>query len=443
MNLGAAEVARLLLALALLMIAAHGAGSAFARFRQPRVIGEILGGLLLGPTVLGALAPDLQHWLFPTDGSTGTVLGSIHQLGLLLLMYCSGTEIRTFVRRREVRTVASVLVLGTAVPFLAALFSLRFFHEARFFGPAGTTTSFLLIFGVAAAVTSIPVISRIMFDLGILGTPFARIVLGVAVLEDVVLYVVLAVALGIGAQGQGALFGLPSVLGLAPGSVWDVTYHAVATLGVLGAFLLFGPRVYAVTARLRYNLIRKRSPLAYQLLFMLVACLACAALGIQAFFGAFLAGIVVGAATRGTASADEGATAAIGHFSFAFFIPVYFAIVGLQLDLLRGFDPLFFVAFLTFACLVKAASVYAGARVGGQPPGPAMNLAVAMNARGGPGIVLASVAFGAGIIDRGFYAVLVLLAVLTSLFAGSWLERIPRDRLLVDEDTPDTLTPTA
>jgi Kef-type K+ transport system membrane component KefB len=109
---------------------------------------------------------------------------------------------------------------------------------------------------------------------------------------------------------------------------------------------------------------------------------------------------------------------------------VYFAIVGLQLDLFRSFDPLFFVIYLFFACLVKAASVYAGARIAGEGQEASLNLAVAMNARGGPGIVLASVAFGAGIIDQPFYAVLVLLAIITSFIAGSWLERVPRDRLL-------------
>jgi Kef-type K+ transport system membrane component KefB len=154
-----------------------------------------------------------------------------------------------------------------------------------------------LVFAIAMAVTSIPVISRIMFDLGILGTPFSRIVLGVAVVEDIVLYVVLAVALGISAQSQGALYGLPGALGLHPGSTWDLTYHAVATVAVLGLYLLFGRPIYKATANFRYNLIRRWSPVAFQLVFMFAACLFCIFLGIQPFFGAFVAGIVVGAAS--------------------------------------------------------------------------------------------------------------------------------------------------
>jgi Kef-type K+ transport system membrane component KefB len=121
----------------------------------------------------------------------------------------------------------------------------------------------------------------------------------------------------------------------------------------------------------------------------------------------------------------------------AFFIPIYFAVVGLQLDLLHGFVPLFFISYLLLACVIKTVSVYAGARVGGQAPYTSVNLAVAMNARGGPGIVLASVVFGAGIVNQSFYGVLVLLAVITSMLAGSWLQRVPRSKLIEAGGGPD------
>jgi Kef-type K+ transport system membrane component KefB len=433
MGLATSDVARLLVALTVLLVAAHALGGLFAHFRQPRVIGEILGGLLLGPTALGAWAPAASHWMFPKDGPTATVLGATYQLGLLLLMYCSGTEVRTWIKRREAKTAGFILGVGTVLPFLAGLAALAVIDGSRFYGPSGNSRSFLLVFAIAMAVTSIPVISRIMFDLGLLGTPFSRVVLGVAVVEDIVLYVVLAVALGVAAQPGSALFGLPGALGFDPGSAGDLTYHSIATLTVLGLFLLVGRPLYRLLARFRFNPIRHWSPVAFQLIFMLAACCGCVFLGIQPFFGAFVAGIAAGSATREPDPVEEGARVALTQFAFAFFIPVYFAVVGLQLDLLHGFDPFFFLGYLAFACLVKTVSVYAGARLGGRRPPASVNLAIAMNARGGPGIVLASVAFGAGIIDQSFYAVLVLLAIITSLLAGSWLGRVPRDRLLDDE----------
>ena len=110
---------------------------------------------------------------------------------------------------------------------------------------------------------------------------------------------------------------------------------------------------------------------------------------------------------------------------------MYFAGIGLGLDLIHGFSLVFFLWFLVAACAIKAASVFLGARLAGEDTFSSWNLSVAMNARGGPGIVVASTAFAAGIIDQNFFAVLVLLAIITSLAAGAWLERVPRERLLV------------
>jgi Kef-type K+ transport system membrane component KefB len=431
MALTTADIAHILLALALLLISAHAGGSVFARFRQPRVIGEILGGLLLGPTLFQAVLPHQQAWLFPKTGATPVVLGALYQLGLLLLMFVSGAEVRSSFRRSEIGTIFSVAVTGMVFPFLAGLVLLKLISSDRFIGPAGNSTSFLLIFAIAIAVTSIPVISRIMHDLGILDTAFARIVLGVAVIEDIVLYVVLAIALSLAKQTPGALFGLPELLGIKHGAGWSTAYHSVVTIAFLGFFLLFGRSLYGRLWRFRFNLLRKSSPVAHQLVFMLAASLACMFLGIVPLFGAFVAGIVVGSSGTEPPSAQE----AIKGFSFAFFVPVYFAVVGLNLDLLKGFSPGFFLFFFLFACAAKASSVYAGAKLSGRSSRASRNLAVAMNARGGPGIVLASVAYEARIITQPFYAVLVLLAVITSLVAGSWLERVPKSHLL---EVPDT-----
>jgi len=434
-------VAHLLAALATLLVAAHALGALFARFRQPRVIGEIAAGLVLGPTLLGHVAPGAESRLFPAAGVTPTVLGAVYQLGLLLLLFCSGAQIRSGHRRGENKTVGWVFSTGTVLPFLAGLGLLHVLDLRSSWGPRANAASFLLIFAIAMAVTSIPVISKIMHDLGILDTSFARVVLGVAVAEDIVLYVILAVSLGLAQGGTGTLFGLPTLLGMGPGTAADMAYHVVATLAVLGAALTFGPRLYRAAATWRFNLIRQASPVAYDLALMLAATLLCLFLGIEGFFGAFVAGVAVGRATEPAAgtetTAGQGiapdAIRSIQGFAFAFFIPIYFAVVGLQLDLLRGFDAGFFLVFLLLACAVKAGSVYLGARLSGRASASSWNLAVALNARGGPGIVVASVAYGAGIIDRPFYAVLVMLAIVTSLFAGSWLAHVPRERLLTEE----------
>src|SRR6476660_7350789 len=425
-TLPTADLAHVLIALAALLLCAHGMGSLFVRYRQPRSMGEVLGGLLLGATGLGWIWPSAQSWLFPAGSPTAVVLGAVYQLGLLLLLCIAGSELRTVFPRGERRTVAAVFAAGMCIPFVAGLGISQVIDQKSLWGPNGNTTSFVLVFSIALAITSIPVISRIMHDIGILDTAFARVVLGVAVLEDLVLYVVLAVAIGYAGGAGNTLFGLPSALGITGGSNQDLIYHVLMTLAFLAVFLIAGPPAYRWIGSLALNMIQRATPIAHQLTFMLLTTAGALMLGLEAFFGAFVAGIVVAA----TEPKPSQATLAIRSFSLAFFIPVYFAGIGLGLDLIHGFDVVFFVGFLLAACVIKAASVYLGARVAGEDSFSSLNLAIAMNARGGPGIVVASTAFSAGIIDQDFFAVLVLLAILTSLAAGTWLERVPRHRLL-------------
>lgn len=417
------DVAHLLVALALLLGSAHAVGHLFVLVRQPRVIGEITAGLLLGPTLFGAVAPGLQADIFPADGPTAAWLGATYQLGLMLLMFASGAEMRSLFQRDEGKIVVTVTVTGVVLPFLAgiALFSVLDLSSLQ--GEAANKTALLLVFALAIAVTSIPVISRIMLDLGIIDTSFARIVLGVAVIEDVIVYIILALALGLVAPAAGSGVGLPELLDLEPGSAESLLFHAAATLVFILVVLTIGGRGFRWSRRQRWNVLASSNSIGYYLLFLFGSTLFCVSLGITPLLGALLAGVM---ASTGQGPRAVEARAAIKAFSAAFFVPIYFALVGLQLDLLRHFDVLFFLWFLVFACLAKSLSVYLGARLAGESAQGSLNLAIATNARGGPGIVLASVAYSASIISQEFYASLVMLAIVTSLLSGTWLGRIVR-----------------
>src|ERR1041384_4029515 len=163
----AQELFRLLTALALLLVAAGLMGRLFTRFRQPAVIGEITGGLLLGPTLLGAVAPDIQAWLFPHEGPVGTGLAVVNQMGMLLLMFLAGAEMRTVFSRENIRPVMVIALVGMALPLLCGLLFVAAFDVSGLVGPAADQTALILILTSSLAVTSIPVISRIMLDLGI------------------------------------------------------------------------------------------------------------------------------------------------------------------------------------------------------------------------------------------------------------------------------------
>ncbi len=426
------DTLHLLLTLSILLAAVHAVGFAFVKLRQPRVAGEIVAGLLLGPTVLGYLRPDLAHELVAGNASSTAVLGAIYQLGQLLLMYCAGATLRSHRRRGEGRTTVLIAMFGNVIPFAVGAAFMVVVNPGGLIGTAGNRTAMLIVFACGIAVTSIPVISRILVDLGLMRTSFARVVLSVALIDDVILYVLLSIAVGLVATGSSDSFALPSLLSLHPGSAISDAYYVIVSVAIFALPLVFGRSFVERAGALRFNILGRSNALAFQVVFMMIMTSLALFLGISPIFGAFVAGILAGTLTANkvgatTVSLDAArAQASIQSFSFAFFIPIYFAIVGLRLDLIRQFDVSFFALFLVFACVVKGLSVYLGARVAREPRDSAINLAMALNARGGPAIVMASVAFDAHIISEKFYVDLVLLALVTSMMAGAWLDRVIR-----------------
>lgn len=412
-----AQLSHLITALGLLLISAHALGRVFRRYRQPQVIGEICGGILLGPTVLGHFLPELHSQLFVDHAQTRAVLDAIYQFGLQLLMFCSGLEMRSQIQQQEKKVTLWVSFLGIAIPFVLALTAFRFFDFSQALGSAGSQAALVLVFAIAISITSIPVISRILMDLGLMQTSLARIILAAAVVEDIVLYVVLSIAIGLAGGEHSQAFGLPVWLGLDPRGASGLAYHMLAPIVFFGITFFGGHRAFDFLRRLTTQS-WQLNPLAALLTFMMGMTGIAIALGITPIFGSFLAGIVAAQTTEQGAQRRE----VIRSFASAFFIPAYFAMVGLRLNLIRDFNLVFFVVFFAFACAAKILGVYCGARLAGEPRLQALNLSVAMNARGGPGIVLASVALGASIISEQFYTSLLMLAILTSLGAGSWLE---------------------
>jgi K+:H+ antiporter len=400
-------LASVLFVLLLLVGFAQLLGYLFVKLRQPKVVGEIAAGILLGPALLGRF-PFLAHFI-DSAKHQGNILDFVYGLGLLLLMFLSGAETQQLFSRDERREVSWLLIVGTGIPFLLGLLIGPWFITPVLAGPNGNRVSLIIILAVGVAVTSVPVVSKIFADLNILHTRFARLVLGVAVLEDIVLWLALAVATAM--AGKTVLH--PR----------EMSYHLLATIGFFVAGLTIVPRVVKRINKAKFNVVAKHSPVGYALAVLLAYCAVAGALDVSLVFAAFLAGFAVVHKKR-RLFAD--ALDAIGKVAFAFFIPVYFAIVGLKLDLIRGVSLWMMIAFIVGTCVVKILSVSLAGRFAGFRGLDLLNLAITTNARGGPGIVLASVAFDAGIISAKFYTTLVVAAVITSQFAGAWLDYVLR-----------------
>jgi len=407
------EIGSIVVLLLILIATAHFFGYLFSRLRQPKVIGEIVAGVVLGPTLLGRIAPSFSAAIF-SDGTTSgahvhdVVLGFLYWMGLLLLMFISGSETRRLFGRDDRRQVAWLASMGTVLPFVMALLVVPLFPVQKLMGIANQRNSLILVIGIAVAVTSIPVISRIFYDLKILHTRFARLVLGVAVLEDIVLWAVLAMATALAKSSV-----LPKN---------EIFRHLAVTFIFFVVGLALAPRLLRRLHQARWNVLAAASPIGYLVAVLFAYATVAAMLDVSLVFAAFLAGY--GVASDRELFAD--ALDSLGRFSFSVFIPVYFVIVGYRLDLWKTFSITVLGIFLVGACAIKLLSVGLGARLAGFRGLDILNLAIATNARGGPGIVLASVAYDAGIVNATAYTTLVLLAVLTSQAAGAWLEYVLR-----------------
>lgn len=403
-SLSAAELTRLFVAVSALLAFAYLFGSLFQRLRMPRVVGEIFGGLLLGPTVFGILVPGPFKALFVDQGK---LLAVVYWFGLLLLMFISGFEVRTKFDRRDRRTVVALVVGSTVIPFLFGWYITSFFDLKKMIGPAGNLLALKLIVSVAMAVTSIPVISKMFLDLGIMKTRFAKIVLSAATIHDVVLWIFVTIATGLVTASHLSVGGMAKHVGL--------------TIALFAAALLLVPRLVSYLSQSRPLLLARMYEMGSTVFTLMLFVALTSYLEINTIFGAFLAGIVIGYLNHPTL---EEVKSSIKRFSLAFFIPLYFAIVGVKLDIIGHFDLRFFLMFFAFATGVQVFAVVLTAKLLRYDWLSSLNLALAMNERGGPGIVLATLAFEIGVINTGFFVTLVINAILTSMLGGIWLRYV-------------------
>jgi len=408
-TLSSLELTRFFFAMVLLLFTAHSFGFLFYEAKLPRVIGEILGGLILGPTFLGYFAPGAENWVFAAFPSEGALISVISYFGLVLLMFISGFEIQRSFSRQDRRIAISFLLGATVVPFIIGVLTPYIYNFTPYSGPNGNTLSLAIIVGIGVSVTSIPVISKIFIDLRIMDTRFAKIVLAIATVEDVIQFGALAIATGVGASASASLS--------------LVVFTALVTVAFFAAALLGLPRMIRYTIRSRFNILIRTHPSRYALFLCFSLVAAASLLNVNIIFGAFLAGIAIGVMPEEVFTL---AKAQIKSISLALFTPIYFAVVGLKLDLIHSLDIFFFLSFLIFSTALKGGGALTVGRLTKQKRLASLNLAIALNARGGPGIVLATVAFDLGLISETFFVALVLTAIITSLIAGFWLRYVKK-----------------
>src|SRR3984885_14089741 len=271
------QLTSVLFVLLLLVGCAQLLGYLFVLLRQPKVVGEILAGVVLGPALLGRV-PAFAH-IMQSALHQGNILDFVSWLGLLLLMFLAGAETQQLFTHEERREVGWLTIVGTGLPFLLGLALAPWIIRPSLAGPNGNRISLTIILAVGVAVASVPVVSKIFADLKILHTRFARLVLGVAVLEDIGLWLALAVATAL--AGKAAL------------NPKQISYHLFTTVGFFALGLTLVPRIVKRLNKSRFNVFAKQSPVAYAIAVLLTYCVVAGALDVSLVFAAFLAGFAV------------------------------------------------------------------------------------------------------------------------------------------------------
>jgi Kef-type K+ transport system membrane component KefB len=385
-------------------------GWAVRRFlRQPQVIGEMIAGVLLGPSLLGSLAPAVQHFLFPPESKA--LLYAVAQVGIALYMFLVGLDFRGEDFKSHAKGAVVVSVSGIVVPFLVAIIATPWLMTVPGLFTAGVSEfNATLFLGAAIAITAFPVLARIIHDRGLEGTLIATQALSAAAIGDAVAWCVVAVVL--------------ASLGAGSGIVWLAVGGGLALAVVL---ILLGPRLFAPLGRLAQAQHEAGQPLSPTVLAMaLMLCMLSAyvsdVIGLHAVFGAFLIGTAMprGVFAQRTRALHE-------PFTRVFLLPVVLADSGLNTQLTVVNTP----SLLWIAAAILAASIFAkfiacwaAALAVGQGNARALGLGALMNARGLTELIIINIGLQAGIIGPALFSMLVLMAIVTTLMASPLFELV-------------------
>lgn len=412
-RLVASEIVTLLLGLAVMLGLARALGELFTRLGQPAIIGEILAGVLLGPTIMGRLAPGLFESLFPSAGAVAVAYHMVVTLSVILLLLIAGLEIDLSILWRQGKAALLISLFGTAVPFGAGFGIAYAFPSFWGIEPAADPLTFALFFGTAMSISALPVIAKIMMDLQLFKTDVGMLVMGAAMFSDLVGWIVFSIVLGMMHSGEEGAASSGHV-GLGTGATIGLTLALVALALTAGRWF-----VHRVLPWIQARLSWPGGVLSFTLVLTFVCSALTEAIGIHAIFGAFLVGIMVG-----DSSHMRQQTRTILHqFVTYIFAPIFFVSIGLEADFLANLNIPLTLGVLAVAFIGKFAGCFIGAWLGGLPRNEILAIGFGMNARGAMEIILGLLALELGVIQGEMFVALVVLALLSSVISGPMMRR--------------------
>lgn len=390
-------------------------GVVLAKVGQPSVIGQVLGGLILGPSVLGALMPGMMTGLFPA--ASLAFLDPLSQFGLIFFMFIVGLELDTKLLKKQGGAAGLVSHASIVFPFiLGAALALVLFTG---FAPAGVPFHiFALFMGISMSITAFPVLASILKEKKMLKTPLGSLALTSAAVDDATAWPLLAFIVAIAASGSG--MGMAPMLGLTVGFV-------AVMFGVVK------PLLKKWVGGLTAEQAAEPASAAVPVLLVMLSALATEMIGIHALFGAFIAGVIIPRESALRHNMEKW----LGPFAQLILLPIFFALTGLrtQLGLLGGMENLLVTALIVAVAIAgKLGGASLAARYSGLGWRDSLSIGALMNTRGLMELIVLNIGYSLGILSPTLFAMLVVMAVVTTFITSPLLSLINKGRTKADGD---------
>lgn len=400
--LGHHELLLILLELALLLLVARGLGEWMRRVDLPPVVGELLAGVLLGPSLLGWLFPALETAVFPRSQAQADLLAVVSWLGVLFLLVVTGLETDLNLILRKGKTALLISLGGIVVPFTTG-FALGWLLPDNFLANPAERMVFSLFIATAMSISAVPVIAKVLMDLKLIRRDIGQITLAAGMTDDTIGWILLSVVAGLASSGSFDL-----------STVFRAVLGAVLFLAI--AFTIGRTVVDQILRWVDDTIGGATVALSVVIILAFAAASLTHVLGIEAALGAFVVGILVGQSRR--FNRDAGHTLEV--ITAGFLAPIFFATAGLKVNLMQLLEPqmlLIGLVVLAVACVGKFAGAYAGSRLGGLSHWESLAMGAGMNARGAMEIIVATIGLSLGVLNQQMYSIIVMVAIVTSLMA--------------------------
>ena len=413
---GSGEVI-LIAQIALLMLVGRGLGEIMQRLGQPAIIGQLLAGLILGPSLFGWVWPQAHDLIFPKSEQQKSLIAGIANMGVMMLLLLTGMETDLKLVRRVGRPAIAVTIAGVAVPFGLGFALGEVLPQSILPDVHGRLVAALFL-GTALAISSIKIVAMVVREMNFMRRDLGQIIVSSAIMEDTVGWVIISITLGIAGAG-----------GIAAGAL------AKTVIGTM-LFMVFS---YTAGRWLVFQLIRwvndqfvsEYALITAILIVMCLMALTTQAIGVNTVLGAFVAGVLVGESPIMSQQIQD----ELRGFITAFMMPIFFGLSGLSADLTILRDPhllLLTAGLVAIATIGKFAGAFTGGRIGGLGNQESLALGCAMNARGSTEVIVASIGLSMGALTQNLYSMIVTMAVITTMAMPPML-RWALNRLPVDK----------